>query len=302
MLAEAVEDVASGKKVLVFCQNLKTLATARAVFDYLLQKKYPGDDSWSRNSTICHAQLGDDTKSTNFNNWQQGICLAMFSTMVLAMGIHVGDVRGIYIITPPPSVVEIYQEICRGGRDGNHCRCFIFVHTSILGLHWQKFHPSMTPSMQVFLSAIMSSNPTRCPWSLLAEEFLQSKAEVLCGICAYCAQKAMAADALTLVQQDAARASTKRLAIRSKPQLSSNIIEKGARSQLKQEQLLLVLTQARKQLVNELSALPYEICSDQALEYLVAWKIDTKTEYESVIGATKHFWAAFETALRDHSI
>lgn len=293
MLAGAVKAVLAGQKIIIFCQSLAKLSLARDVFDEMIKMNSPASDP---QSTICHAQLEDDTKATNFGAWKAGNRLAMFSTLVLAMGINVLDLRLVVLLTPPSTLVEFYQEICRGGRDLSPCDCVVYVPNTLLGIHWKRSHKGIDSSMQSYLVAIMGPHPKVCSWALLAQEFMQNAPDVVCGRCEHCTRGAN--PDVASVQQDAANASAKRSASRKRPSLPAAIVEEGDRGLEMQEMLKMTLKDARDRVARNLGALPHEICSEKALQYLVTWEINTEEAYQSVVGASKHFWPTFQAALQ----
>jgi len=74
-----------------------------------------------------HSELEKQEKSKSQDSFMKGKIRVIVATVAFGMGIDKHNIRGIIHLHMPRTVENYLQEIGRGGRDGNLCRCHLIL-------------------------------------------------------------------------------------------------------------------------------------------------------------------------------
>ncbi len=103
-------------KFLFFCNTRKETEQLAYLF-----KKY-----WSYSDRVFthHASLSKREREITEKEMNQGKVGACISTMTLELGIDIGDVDAVFLLSPPPSVTSLLQRIGRSSRRSSYIRAY----------------------------------------------------------------------------------------------------------------------------------------------------------------------------------
>ena len=96
-----------------------------------------GIPAWS-----YHAGLSAEERAKRQMEWQQGLKPTMVATTAFGMGVDQPDVRQVFHVDWPESLEAYYQEIGRGGRDGNPCESIMLMDTHTKGSFTRRVNQS----------------------------------------------------------------------------------------------------------------------------------------------------------------
>ena len=123
-LAALVDDVANGDKpALVYTATRKRTEEIAA----LLEDK-------EVDALAYHAGLGKSEREETQSAFKEGRCDVVVATIAFGMGVDKPDVRAVVHAEVSDSVDSYYQEVGRGGRDGEPARAVLFYRPEDVGL------------------------------------------------------------------------------------------------------------------------------------------------------------------------
>jgi len=96
------------KKVLVFCNTRKKVEEVALLFKR--SWKYP-ERVWVHHASLSRREREEVERG--MNRERVGICVA---TMTLELGVDIGDIEAVVLVSPPPSLSALLQRLGRGNR------------------------------------------------------------------------------------------------------------------------------------------------------------------------------------------
>lgn len=96
------------KKVLVFCNTRREVEKIALLFKRFW--KYP-ERVWVHHASLSRRER--ERAERGMNRERVGICVA---TMTLELGVDIGDIEAVVLVTPPPSLSALLQRLGRGNR------------------------------------------------------------------------------------------------------------------------------------------------------------------------------------------
>lgn len=105
---------------IIYCLSRKEV---ESLYSYLRDMGY-------YNISMYHAGLPDEQKDKAQEDFLYERTNIMIATNAFGMGIDKSNIRFIIHCTMPKNLESYYQEIGRGGRDGESCNCYLFYNRS----------------------------------------------------------------------------------------------------------------------------------------------------------------------------
>ena len=118
---EGIKDIIrnhEGESGIIYCLSRKEV---EELFYYLKECGY-------NNISMYHGGLKDEEKEKNQEDFLYERTTVMIATNAFGMGIDKSNIRFIVHCTMPKNLEAYYQEIGRGGRDGENCDCYLFYN------------------------------------------------------------------------------------------------------------------------------------------------------------------------------
>ena len=113
-----------------------------------------------------HAGMSNKKRSEIEKNWKSNEIYIIIATVAFGMGIDKPDVRFVIHNNMPTSMENYYQEIGRGGRDGEPCYCILFY----------------SYQDKIIAEKLLRSNPA----FMKNQKYIQHQLDKLNTLCSYC--------------------------------------------------------------------------------------------------------------------
>ena len=136
-----------------------------------------------------HAGFNPKLRTAIQTKFSSGHLDIVVCTVAFGMGIDIANIRSVLHYGAPDSVEGYYQQIGRGGRDGNLCTCVCFwtsgdFHSALNGAGLDASHVAHRVRSATFLSESVVGNTDGCRKQALVAYFGQTMGK--CGMCDVC--------------------------------------------------------------------------------------------------------------------
>lgn len=276
-LLQSIKQTPDGR-IIVYCGTRKTTESTAAI----LEKKFASVGFY-------HAGLSAEIRTRTQESYSKGELRILVATNAFGMGIDQPDVRLVVHYQIPANIDALYQEMGRGGRDGQDSTCLTLYSKKDKGLQSYFIHSSEAPeeiksARWRNLEALVNySEGSECRHAEILTYYKDSQRIERCGHCDNCEPKS-SRRILKPLKPFAVLDQTlgKIKASLKKPKKTS--LGSGLILDEIQEQRYETLRKWRKEKAKELDAPAFVVFSDQTLRQLAIRNPQSLDEMKDVYG------------------
>ena len=132
-----------------------------------------------------HGGMSPAAKEAALRRWQSGECCWMVCTEAFGMGVNKSNVRLVLHVEVPTSMMRYAQEVGRGGRDGEACRCVI-LWREVDGHKVKKRAGSASEVREAQTMIEFCEQQEQCRKACLKRYFHEELTSPRCSVCDVC--------------------------------------------------------------------------------------------------------------------
>jgi ATP-dependent DNA helicase RecQ len=157
------------EKVLVYVDRREGKRSTKELCEQALARGY--------RAAFFHALLSTEEKMDVITRFKSGELQLVFATSAFGMGIDIPDIRGVIHYLMPESVEQYYQQVGRGGRDGQPAWALLFYSDKNIEVRKTFFIDGSFPSLEDIEKAftvLTNKRIGRVTFNYFEDEHLQS--------------------------------------------------------------------------------------------------------------------------------